>query len=478
MRFIPIILLVVSFFSPSVGSILYLSIVGIVSIYVLFLNVIKIPNSHPDIKLGTYNNEELEIFSKYYIFYRNPTISSFLSMMFSTFVITSVIIIPWLIIKLQYFQAALILIFTPITYYLSILLRPMHFANTRPNSKIASKRDVIKSVYDKFVWNKIQEEDKEKMHENDELLTDLAKDILSSNSDNGKQPDKIQNGYVDVNEVIDGYFGKEEMKIQSEDENFNEKWKNELTNKNKELVDTVNLVKANRIDKELDISGIVPTTNRDDLSKLERLMVFNKSTIQNAYSQEFFYWIDRYIENEIIIFYNDLREILLKRHKILLISEDPNFIFEEPEIIRASESKDEDKLSFKNPSSIRLRVYNEDNKESEIYINPYFFGLIFSYHLTFVFGNKKKIGLSEENFNDILMIQADKYGVMYITLFIFTQSYFLSAIDSSRAKKDDGNWYLNAACIYFGISDRALIDRYIFSSFQNRLTQYLEHFGK
>lgn len=153
-RFVPILLFGLSFFFPKAGSIIYLAFAFIMECYIQFLDAVKTPLKDPKLSKRNYSEREKEIFSKYYVFYRFPTTSSYLSMMFINIITTSIILIPWLFYKSEYIQMGLILINVPFCYRFAILLRPLHYANTQPNSKIGKKRDLIKCVYDKYVWDK------------------------------------------------------------------------------------------------------------------------------------------------------------------------------------------------------------------------------------------------------------------------------------------------------------------------------------
>jgi uncharacterized protein (TIGR02145 family) len=152
MRFLPIILLVLTFFYPKTGSYIYLGFVIIIELYILFLNIIKRPLNH-SIFLNKLNlsSQELKIYSKYYIFYRYRLTSIFLSAMFTSVMFTSIILIPWVIIKVDYITAAIILINIPFAYKLTHILNPIHFANTPSTIKITHEKHLINSVNDKLL---------------------------------------------------------------------------------------------------------------------------------------------------------------------------------------------------------------------------------------------------------------------------------------------------------------------------------------
>lgn len=156
-RIVPFLLLGLSFFFPGEASIIYLAFALLIEGYIQFLDTIKRPSKDPKFLKRNYTEREKAIFSKYFVFYRFPTTSSYLSMMFMNYIITSVILIPWLYYKTEYIQMVLILLNIPLCYRFSFLLRPLHYANTRPNSKIGKLRDLIKCVYDKYVWDKTQD---------------------------------------------------------------------------------------------------------------------------------------------------------------------------------------------------------------------------------------------------------------------------------------------------------------------------------
>lgn len=153
-RIVPILLLGLSFFYPRVSSIIFIAFALLIECYIKFLDSVKDPYTDPKFLKRKYTEGEKKIFSKYFVFYRFPTTSSYLSMMFVNYIITSIILIPWLFYKSEFIQMVVILLNIPLCYRFSVLLRPLHYANTKPNSKIGTERDLIKSVYDKYVWNK------------------------------------------------------------------------------------------------------------------------------------------------------------------------------------------------------------------------------------------------------------------------------------------------------------------------------------
>ena len=150
MRFLPIILLLITFFFPRTGSIVYLSFVIIMELYILFLNTIKKPLNYIKLTKVSLNSQEIKIFSKYYIFYCYHLTSTFLSAMFTSVMFTSIILIPWVIYKVDYITAVIILINIPFAFKLTHLLNPLHFANVKSTNKISLEKDIINSVYEKL----------------------------------------------------------------------------------------------------------------------------------------------------------------------------------------------------------------------------------------------------------------------------------------------------------------------------------------
>lgn len=111
------------FFNPTLGSWLYLGFIALLMGYIILVSQQKISPKNPDL----YTPDELAVIEKYPIFFQYPFISRNLSATFSAIQLSSIILVPLLLIKTQYFQAIILGISYFFTAGYAVKLNPQFF---------------------------------------------------------------------------------------------------------------------------------------------------------------------------------------------------------------------------------------------------------------------------------------------------------------------------------------------------------------
>lgn len=124
MRLIAFVLVIFSFFSPSIGSWSFIGMAVLFETYALFLNLSKAKVKNNDKK---YTNDEVEIIERYHIFFRYPMASRMLSPLFSAIQLSAFVLVPWLLLNGLFIQAILIGINYFVAQQFAVILNPQFF---------------------------------------------------------------------------------------------------------------------------------------------------------------------------------------------------------------------------------------------------------------------------------------------------------------------------------------------------------------
>lgn len=182
--------LIWSFFDPFYASIAYIILVILLEGHFLFLDFTKRPNLQSVKDKYNLTASEIQIFHKYYVFFRFPTTSSKTSETMSGFQLSTIIWVPWLLYNKLWFPAIFIGLNIFLANYLSKKLKPLHFAHfSKPKDPIFHEKVDLESVYDKVVLGEGINNVEDSM--NNEIVNDYsyndyftkAKELFTKHSD-------------------------------------------------------------------------------------------------------------------------------------------------------------------------------------------------------------------------------------------------------------------------------------------------------
>lgn len=111
------------FFNPSLGSWLYLGLIILLMGWISLVSKQKITPKSPD----KYTPDEIAVIEKYPIFFQYPFVSRNLSATFSAIQLSTFILVPLLLIKMQYIQAIILGISYFFTAGYAVKLNPQFF---------------------------------------------------------------------------------------------------------------------------------------------------------------------------------------------------------------------------------------------------------------------------------------------------------------------------------------------------------------
>lgn len=152
LSFLPLILLIGSFFEPEGASISYIIFLLIFEGYLIFLDM-----SGQNIDTSKFNLNILEepIFKKYFLFFSFPYTSKLLSSVLSGIQILTFIWVPWLLIKGKIWQSVIIGLNYFIAAYLAVKLNPLFFLSKEIEKKLKveliNEISLIESIIDKII---------------------------------------------------------------------------------------------------------------------------------------------------------------------------------------------------------------------------------------------------------------------------------------------------------------------------------------
>ena len=224
---------------------------------------------------------------------------------------------------------------------------------------------------------------------------------------------------------------------------------------------------------EFIIKGVVQEYDKN-ASELENYMKANKSDIENLFVQKMFYYIDRFIQNDIIVHHYELVDKIPGKERIVMISDNPNFSFLVPRSIMFGQVETKSLNFFTN--NIMFKVHNDNNDIQVRYFNPYYFGITFCVNLFFTCHRRI---FPSDMLNSILTILANKYGREYVSLYIFINEYLLKELEVWGENKEDGRiiGICNSFCYLLDIQDEDLVLKYYLDPLLTRLDKVEKDFS-
>lgn len=158
------VLFILTLFYPKAGSIAYIVVAAILGGFVFGANRGGTAIDNSDTR---FTAEEVEVIERYHLFFRYRMLSRYLSAAFSGMQLLTFLIVPFLLFKTQYIQAAII----AASYYfagkLSALLNPKHFIAAKIRNAgeknaayailLMCEMDTIDAVLDKERLNHISQ---------------------------------------------------------------------------------------------------------------------------------------------------------------------------------------------------------------------------------------------------------------------------------------------------------------------------------
>ncbi|MFH0936937.1 MAG: hypothetical protein V1808_01435 [Candidatus Daviesbacteria bacterium] len=124
MRIIILIPIIIAFFNPSLGSVIFIVVSALLELWMVLVNLRKIEVINTNKK---YTPKEVEVIERYRIFFRYPTVSRIISTMFSVIQLSVFILVPWLLFKGVYVQAIIIGANYFVATQFAVILNPQFF---------------------------------------------------------------------------------------------------------------------------------------------------------------------------------------------------------------------------------------------------------------------------------------------------------------------------------------------------------------
>lgn len=124
MQIIVLIPIVIAFFRPGMGSVIFIVVSALLELWVTLSNLTKIKVRNEDNK---YTPKEIEVIERYKLFFQYPFASKMLSPMFSGIQLSVFVLVPWLLFKGLYINAAIIGLNYLLASHLAVILNPKFF---------------------------------------------------------------------------------------------------------------------------------------------------------------------------------------------------------------------------------------------------------------------------------------------------------------------------------------------------------------
>ena len=124
MQIIILILIIFTFFNPNLGSWTFIVLSALLEVWIVLTNLsrIKVKNEN-----NKYTSKEVEVIERYKLFFQYPFASKMLSPVFSAIQLSTFVLVPWLLYKGLYINAAIIGLNYFIAPQLAVILNPQFF---------------------------------------------------------------------------------------------------------------------------------------------------------------------------------------------------------------------------------------------------------------------------------------------------------------------------------------------------------------
>jgi hypothetical protein len=161
MQILVLILIIITFINPMIGSIIFMLVGGFLEILVILANQNKIRVKNNDNK---YTLKEVEVVERYRLFFQYSFASKILSPIFSAIQLSVFILVPWLLYRGLFVNAIIIGINYFVAGQLAVILNPQFFLHDNvdkgkikdPLQLLKYKQDMeaIDSALEKMYLNK------------------------------------------------------------------------------------------------------------------------------------------------------------------------------------------------------------------------------------------------------------------------------------------------------------------------------------
>lgn len=146
MQLLVLVLVLLTFFKPLLGSILFIIFAALLEIWIILANITKIEVINNNNK---YSIKEIEMIKRYRLFFKYPVACRILSPIFSGIQLSAYILVPWLLIKGLYIQALIIGLNYFVATQLAVILNPQFFLHDNlDKGKIKDPELLVQYTFD------------------------------------------------------------------------------------------------------------------------------------------------------------------------------------------------------------------------------------------------------------------------------------------------------------------------------------------
>ncbi len=145
MQLLVLALVILTFFKPFIGSLVFIIIAALLEIWIVLANSSKIKVKNDNNK---YTSKEIELIQRYPLFFRYPITSRMLSPMFSGIQLAAFLLVPWLFIKGLYLQAIVIGLNYFVATQLAVILNPQFFLHDNLDKGRIKKPELVAEFTD------------------------------------------------------------------------------------------------------------------------------------------------------------------------------------------------------------------------------------------------------------------------------------------------------------------------------------------